>query len=145
MKGKDPRLARNSIFFRRAKRIAQEALQDPVKLHKILNAAVVKILTLRRENKEFDQLMMKVGASIRMARASKNRTYTKMPWRSMMLVVGGIVYFIMPLDLIPDFLPVVGFLDDATIMLWIFNALRKDIEAFEAWERNDIKVNAEAS
>src|SRR5690606_7940131 len=145
MKGKDPNVVRKSPFFRRAKRIAQEALEDPVKLHKILNAAVAKILKLRRENKEFDRLMMKVGASIRMAKAYKSKRYTKIPWSSMVQIIGGMVYFVMPLDLIPDFLPAIGFLDDATIMIWIFSALRKDIEAFEEWERNNMNTNIEAS
>ncbi len=145
MKGKDPKLVRKSIFFKRAKRTAQEALHDPVKLHKILNAAVDKILTLRKENKEFDRLMMKVGASIRMVKAYKQNRYTQMPWRSMVLIIGGLVYFVMPLDLIPDFLPIVGFLDDATIMIWIFSALRKDIEAFEDWEKNNMYIDTEAS
>jgi uncharacterized membrane protein YkvA (DUF1232 family) len=145
MKGKDPKVVRKSPFFRRAIRVAQEALRDPVKLHQLLNAAVAKILTLRKENKEFDRLLMKVGTSIRMAKAYKNKQYTQMPWRSLVLIIGGLVYFVMPLDLIPDFLPVVGFLDDATIMIWIFGALRKDIEAFEEWEINNLNANADAS
>src|SRR5690606_779274 len=100
-----------------------------------------KILKLRRENKEFDRLMMKVGASIRMGKAYKSKRYTKIPWRSMVLIIGGWVYFVMPLDLIPDFLPAIGFLDDATIMTWIFSALRQDIEAFEECDRKHMHHN----
>ncbi|MGB0524504.1 MAG: YkvA family protein [Flammeovirgaceae bacterium] len=37
-------------------------------------------------------------------------------------------------DLIPDFIPFLGFSDDALIIAWVYNSVRKDLEAFEEWE-----------
>lgn len=70
----------------------------------------------------------------RMVRAYLNGDYQKIPWKSLLLITSGIVYFVSPLDLIPDFIPVFGFLDDITVLLWIFNAVKGDIEDFEEWE-----------
>lgn len=36
------------------------------------------------------------------------------PWKSKLIVAGALGYFIMPADLIPDWIPVAGFTDDAT-------------------------------
>lgn len=38
------------------------------------------------------------------------------PWHSRWLLGGAIAYFISPIDLIPDFIPVIGHLDDAVIV-----------------------------
>ena len=38
------------------------------------------------------------------------------PWHSRVLLVGAIAYFVSPIDLIPDFIPVIGHLDDAVIV-----------------------------
>ena len=54
------------------------------------------------------------------------------------MLVAGLVYFVMPLDILPDFIPVTGFLDDITVIIWIFNNFKSEIDAFEAWERNTI-------
>jgi uncharacterized membrane protein YkvA (DUF1232 family) len=32
------------------------------------------------------------------------------------VLVGAIVYFVMPDDLIPDFLPIIGYADDAAVL-----------------------------
>ncbi len=42
-------------------------------------------------------------------------TYTDTPWKTIAALVGALVYVLSPLDLIPDFLPVIGFVDDASV------------------------------
>ena len=43
-------------------------------------------------------------------------------------IIFGILYFFSPIDLIPDFLPIVGYFDDAFVVYMIGNALRPLIE-----------------
>ena len=136
MKATDPTKGKIASFFQKAMSSAREVISDPEKLHNLLNTAKEKILKLRRENKEFDEVMLRLGTALRMIKAYKNKQYTEVPWKSILTLTAGVVYFVMPLDLIPDFIPVAGFLDDASIMLWIFSSLRKDIEAFEKWEQS---------
>jgi uncharacterized membrane protein YkvA (DUF1232 family) len=59
----------------------------------------------------------------------------KVPWRSLVLAVAGILYFLNPIDLIPDFIIGTGLLDDASVMLFVLRSLQKDITAYEAWEK----------
>lgn len=45
----------------------------------------------------------------------------KTPWGPKLLVVAVIGYLLLPIDLFPDFIPVIGWLDDlgiATLALW---------------------------
>ena len=39
------------------------------------------------------------------------------PRRVRLTLLGALAYFVMPADLLPDFLPLVGFTDDATVLV----------------------------
>jgi len=43
-------------------------------------------------------------------------TDPKVPWYRKGVAIGALAYFILPIDAIPDFVPVVGYLDDAGIL-----------------------------
>ena len=46
------------------------------------------------------------------------------PARVKLLIVGALAYFVMPFDAIPDFLPLVGFTDDAAVIAATIAAVR---------------------
>jgi uncharacterized membrane protein YkvA (DUF1232 family) len=52
----------------------------------------------------------------------------------MILVVASVLYFLNPFDIIPDFIPFLGLLDDVTIISFVGAAITKDIEKFIDWE-----------
>ncbi len=57
-----------------------------------------------------------------------------LPPASVAMIGGGLLYFIMPADLIPDFIPVIGYLDDLAVLTTIMNALDKEIRAYRIWK-----------
>lgn len=54
------------------------------------------------------------------------------PWRTTAAIVFGLGYFLMSVDLIPDVVPVVGFLDDALVLAEIVYLLSGDLQRFRA-------------
>lgn len=58
----------------------------------------------------------------------------RLPWRSLVYAMSAILYFLSPLDLIPDFLLGIGYVDDVAVVFGVLNALRDDLERFTAWE-----------
>jgi uncharacterized membrane protein YkvA (DUF1232 family) len=54
------------------------------------------------------------------------------PWRTTAAIVFGLGYFLMSIDLIPDAIPVVGFLDDALVIAEIVYLLSGDLQRFRA-------------
>ena len=58
----------------------------------------------------------------------------KLPPASVAMIGGGLLYFILPADLIPDFIPVVGYLDDLAVLTTIMNALNTEISAYRIWK-----------
>lgn len=78
---------------------------------------------------------------IRFVRAYATGAYRDVAIKSMATIVGVLVYFISPLDLIPDVLPILGIADDVALVVWMFNVLEKEIAKFSDWEkRNTIKI-----
>ena len=50
-------------------------------------------------------------------------------------VIGaGLLYFVVPLDLIPDYLPLVGLLDDAVVLTTIINSLQDELAQYRSWK-----------
>ena len=79
----------------------------------------------------WDDLM----ALARLVAAWSRREYTAVPWRSILMAVGALLYFIDPFDAIPDAIPGIGYIDDASVVALIAGALKTDIERFIRWEQ----------
>ena len=113
--------------------LVTEFLKRRFRLFNIAQASYKKL----RENDDRHALSrVKTDAHtlLRMARAWSERRYTRMPWRVLFYTLGGLLYFLNPLDLIPDFIAGLGFVDDAAVMAGVVGALQQEIERFEAWE-----------
>lgn len=121
--------------FNKAKKQATSILQDPERLRSLIDASVKKIKNLRDNSDEMQNLQRYVNTFNRMLKAYSSKDYQKVPWKTIVLVAAGIIYFVSPLDLIPDFIPVVGYLDDLTVLVWIINSAKSDLEEFEEWEQ----------
>jgi uncharacterized membrane protein YkvA (DUF1232 family) len=56
--------------------------------------------------------------------------YREIPFWSVASVAAALGYFIAPADMVPDFIPIVGYLDDATVLAAVMAGLRQDIKAY---------------
>lgn len=52
---------------------------------------------------------------------------------SLIAIVAAVLYFVVPLDLIPDFLIGLGLLDDAAVIGYVFSIVRAEVSNFEDW------------
>ncbi len=59
--------------------------------------------------------------------------YTALPWRVVSTVGFTLLYVLSPIDLIPDFIPVVGLLDDIGCVALCLKALDCEIEIYKLW------------
>ena len=80
------------------------------------------------------------SAAGRLLKAFFKGQYKALPWRSALGLLGALLYLASPIDIIPDFIPVLGFLDDAFIFSKILALASKDVADFRAWERANALV-----
>ncbi|NUN09772.1 MAG: DUF1232 domain-containing protein [Ignavibacteriaceae bacterium] len=52
------------------------------------------------------------------------------PWYRKSIVVGALVYFISPIDTIPDLAPLIGYLDDLGVITALIKYLGNEIRAY---------------
>ena len=71
-------------------------------------------------------LIMNVRLMVRMVR---DRSF-EMSWASRGAILGSLLYFVIPTDLTPDFIPFVGYLDDAAIVGLVVRRLAREIERY---------------
>ena len=64
-----------------------------------------------------------------------NGSYDKVPTRMIVSLAGALIYLISPLDLIPDWVPMAGFVDDAAILAFVFQLSKVDLNAYRKWKR----------
>ncbi len=116
--------------FEKAKKSAEDIINEPEKLKGIADRAWQKTKKLKEPMaKVWDQLVL----MIKMVKASISREYTEIPTTSLIAIVAGLIYFISPIDFIPDFIPVLGYLDDIFVIGVVFTQVAQDIERFSEW------------
>ena len=60
--------------------------------------------------------------------------YKETPWRTIAALTGALIYVLSPIDLILDFIPGIGFLDDAVVIGLTIKLARPDLEKYRAWK-----------
>jgi uncharacterized membrane protein YkvA (DUF1232 family) len=129
---------RNPEGFEGAKRKAYEFARDKEKTGYLLDEAVAKA---KRYKTVLDSVWEDLQTLLRLVGAWKNQQY-QTPWRSIIIAISGIIYFVNPFDIVPDFIPGAGFLDDATVIGFVLKSIKEDIEQYIIWEKQ--KQNSDA-
>lgn len=75
----------------------------------------------------------------RLVKAYALGQYREVPWKTLLLIVAAIIYFVNPLDLVPDLLPLTGLTDDFAVLLWVYNSVGNEINKFLTWEKNKVE------
>lgn len=60
--------------------------------------------------------------------------YRNVPWKSIAAIAGALIYVLNPLDLIPDMLIGIGFLDDAGVVAACLALVESDLLRYAAWK-----------
>jgi uncharacterized membrane protein YkvA (DUF1232 family) len=63
-----------------------------------------------------------------------DRSYRQVSWTPLALIVGALLYFVTPVDLIPDTLGALGFVDDVTVISTVVQRIRHELDRFRNWE-----------
>jgi uncharacterized membrane protein YkvA (DUF1232 family) len=76
---------------------------------------------------------------IQMIKAHFNKSYPNMAGWVIPALIFAVVYVISPLDF--DFIPIVGWIDDAAIVALVYKFIAKEIKKYEDWRSTNITLN----
>lgn len=130
-----------SIFFKTATRRAGKYAGGGLAILELLREALTKAKDVAgNENKGVGQVLLeKVTILSRMVKAYFTGEYKIIPWGSIVKIIAVLIYFISPIDVIPDILPFIGLTDDLALTMWLFSSLKEDLKNFEVWEQGKFK------
>jgi uncharacterized membrane protein YkvA (DUF1232 family) len=111
-------------FMKQAKRY----LKDKERLNHLLTEALS--VARGRGGKLWEDIQLLV----RLVKAWKSGSYKGVSAQTLVSIVAAILYFISPLDVIPDFIPGVGYIDDAAVIAWLISNISDDLDEFRSWE-----------
>jgi len=117
--------------FKGARKRAEEMLTNVPKLQNLLQAAIEKT---KSERSALADVWQELLTMIRLLRSWVKRDYTGASTQTMLLIVTAVLYFVTPIDVIPDFLLALGFVDDAAIIVYVLGLVRSELEKFKDWE-----------
>jgi len=133
--------AQDTDVFADARSKADLYLNDPERMRRLLDEAEARADELGQHG-PLRRIWEDLQAVFRLVKQVRLGNYRYFPTKSLLLLIAGLLYFIWPIDLVPDIFPLLGWLDDATLLAWILGSIHVDLQRFRTWEDNFVAANS---
>lgn len=111
---------------------AKAFLDDDDKTERMLQRFEKKLKLIPRiGNRASDAAVM-----LSMIRAYIKKQYSEVPKTSILLAIATVIYVVNPFDMIPEVLPVVGYVDDAAAIGMVLQSLHMDLKKYKEWQKS---------
>jgi uncharacterized membrane protein YkvA (DUF1232 family) len=101
---------------------------------KVLLSDVGQKLVKASKNSKIQQVVEPMSIFMRMVKSHFSGTH-KLSNSTLGMVLLALVYFLSPFDLMPDFLGLVGFVDDVSVVLAVYAKIKTEVNEFLEWEK----------
>jgi len=128
------KLSKNALFSLFVSR-ATKLLGRPFKVITVLNEAADKLADKESKTNKFKQLFEVALTLVRLVRSFVSGEYREISTRTVVSGLAVLLYVLSPIDVVPDFIPVLGFLDDLSLVSWFLGKFQAEITRFRAWEQ----------
>lgn len=124
-----------SIFFKNSFLKASRLSKNSKGIILLLGTVFTKMKS-EGETSPFRKIKEKIKSLGLLLRHYANGSYRSVEGKNIVIILAGMIYFLSPIDLIPDILPVIGFADDIALITFIYNSVSLELEKFEMWLLN---------
>lgn len=83
---------------------------------------------------EWKKYKQKIILMFQFLKDVKQKKYPETPWKTLAAMIFTVLYIINPLDLIPDFIPIIGYIDDLAVFGFVLKLINKDLESYQKWK-----------
>jgi len=101
---------------------------------KVVNNAD-KIKSKFLNNGKFDKYIADGKVMLSLVKDYWKKSYTEIPWYAMTAIVFSLLYVLNPMDLAPDYIPIIGYVDDVTVFSLALTMVNKDLSAYKDWKK----------
>lgn len=121
-----------SVFKRMTKK-AVSVMKDKNQMQEI-SVESLKKGALYKGRKGMDDMWVDVKTFSRLVQEVRKGRYRDISKKSVIMIVGALLYFVSPIDAVPDLLAGIGLLDDVAVIGFVAGQLRNELEKFREWE-----------
>jgi uncharacterized membrane protein YkvA (DUF1232 family) len=124
--------ARLEAAFAKAVWNAKSYVNDRQRLRGLFEEASKQAVSLPRES--FKETWPYLQTMLRLIRAYYRGDYNVVTESTLVVIIAAIIYLVSPLDVIPDAIPALGYLDDVTVLALALKRTRQELDDFMMWE-----------
>jgi uncharacterized membrane protein YkvA (DUF1232 family) len=106
---------------------------DKEKTKELIDEAMKKASKEKGKNGPIDEAWEKIQLLFMLIKDWASGEYRDIPIGSIIAIIIAVLYFISPIDLIPDIIPGVGFADDIALIALVFKQINSDMEKYITW------------
>ena len=121
--------------FDEFRRRAETLVQQPGRVQSLVAQTTRKLA--RTGGDRWRELRGQLHLALALVKAWLAGDYRQVSNKTVVILVAALLYFVMPLDVIPDFLFGWGLIDDAAVLMYVFSQLSAEIEAFRQWQEQN--------
>ena len=114
---------------------AEKLLNDKDKLEEFLQKLEKKLETIPKVGNALSALPTMVS----LIKSYIKKEYTEIPLGTIIAIISAAIYFLTPVDLIPDVIPGAGYIDDAAVVAACLALVGSDIEEYKKWRDKNNK------
>ncbi len=128
-----PRINQTRILklFNKMYNKAEDVIKDPSRFKTMLKDAGDMVDGTKEG--PLKEIITEVKLLINMLRDYKRGSYTTLPKRTILSVTAALLYLVSPIDVIPDFIPLIGVVDDIFVLNFVWKQISKDLEDYAFW------------
>jgi len=127
-----------NVFFDLALQQAGRLLGRRQRMIVLLGKLAMKLRHVEWNTVKGVDVKQKFSVVYRLFKAYATGKYKSIPWKSLLLITAALIYFVSPIDLIPDVLLGIGLTDDFGILLMVYNSVHSEVEKFLVWEKTQV-------
>ena len=117
-------------------REAEEMLKDEDKMERFLHRLEKKLKKIPMAGDK----LSKVPIMISLVRSYIKKEYTDIPIGTIIAIISALIYFLSPIDIVPDSIPLLGYFDDAAVVAACWKLVESDVDEYIKWRKDNNKV-----
>lgn len=114
---------------------AKDYLNDDEKMENFLQRLERKLNLVPKIGNQLADIVTLIS----LVRSYMKKQYTDIPIGSMISIVAALIYFVSPIDIIPDTVPIIGYMDDIAVIGFVLNFVHDDVEEYKKWQKENNK------
>ena len=116
---------------------AEDILEDQDKMEEFLRKIEVKLNEIPVAGKSLSKIPLLVS----LLKSYWKKDYKDIPVKSIVAVISALLYWLLPADVIPDMIPGIGYVDDASVIAFCLKLINDDFKDYEKWRKEKEKKN----